>query len=306
MADNNTLDFDEIKSLVTKDDQSVTLNPLSFKLLHSLAQTPHQVVSNNSLITSVWPNSTVSPDTLKQRVFVLRKSLEQSSIKGLSIQAVRGEGYRLLIEESTKSTEQNTSTKQIKSITTNKTTSLNINLFTLSIVTLLIVISVLIYIFQPLKHDKATSNNRLALWSNIPINEMPERSLSIYQTWSDLLSKASNEQRLQLILSKQRQDLTLPIQARKDRVALISYFEVIETNKEITIKLSIIEPTTATILRTDKFLISTDVSLIDTLQSQLNGIESLMSSGKLYLNKQQREYAKDPIWQALKALANPS
>jgi hypothetical protein len=107
-------------------------------------------------------------------------------------------------------------------------------------------------------------------------------------------------------LSNQRQEIALPVKARKYRVNLISYFDVIEINKETTVKLSLVEPTTATILRTDIFSSSTDTSLNQTLQSQLSGIEALISSGKLYLNKHSREYAKDPIWPTLKALANPS
>ncbi|NWL16703.1 winged helix-turn-helix transcriptional regulator [Pseudoalteromonas sp. Scap03] len=306
MTESKTIKFDEIKYVVTKDNQSVTLNPLSFKLLFTLAQTPELVVSNKTLMTSVWPNTVISPDTLKQRVFVLRKSLEQSTIKGLSIQTVRGEGYRLLIEREVMPIDQTFVPEPTPNVHTDKIPRLNKKVFGITFVALLMTIIILIYVTQSTNNDKATSNNRIALWSNTPLNEMPENALSIYQTWNDLLSQANEEQRLQLILSKQRKELVLPLQARKDRLALISYFEVIEVNNNTTIKLSIVEPTTATILRTSSFSMSSTSSLLQALQSQLNGIESLMSSGKLYLNKQQREYAKDPIWSVLKALANPA
>ncbi|MEP1445739.1 MAG: winged helix-turn-helix domain-containing protein [Paraglaciecola sp.] len=307
MAENNIIKFDEIKYLVTKDNQSVTLNPLSFKLLYTLAQSPQQVVSNKLLMKSVWPNNTVSPDTLKQRVFVLRKSLEQSSIKGLTIQAIRGEGYRLLVAQEPTSCEQPSVTKPSNNITQDNPPRLNKYALGISVVALLMMTALLTYIALPSSsNDKAISNNRLALWSNIPLNEMPEYALGIYQTWNGLLNQANDSQRLQLIFSNQRQELTLPVQARKDRVALISYFEVMEVNNQTTIKLSIIEPRTATILRTNSFSTSTVTALPQSLQSQLNGIESLLSSGKLHLNKHQREYANDPIWNTLKVLANQS
>lgn len=305
MTESKTIKFDEIKYLVTKDNQSVTLNPLSFKLLFTLAQTPELVVSNKTLMTSVWPNNVISPDTLKQRVFVLRKSLEQSTIKGLSIQTVRGQGYRLLIEQLVMPIDQTFVPKPTPNLHTVKVPQFNKKVFGITFVALLMTIIILTFT-QSTNNDKATSNNRIALWSNIPLNEMSENALNIYQTWNDLLSQANEEQRLQLILSNQRKELVLPLQARKDRLALISYFEIIEVNNDTIIKLSIVEPTTATILRTSSFSMLSTSSLLQALQSQLNGIESLLSSGKLYLNKQQREYAKDPIWPVLKALANPA
>lgn len=299
MTESNTIKFDEIKCLATINNQTVTLNPLSYKLLYTLVQRPQEVVSTKSLMTSVWPNSSVSPDTLKQRVFVLRKSLEQSTIKGVSIQAVRGEGYRLLVEETSV-------IDKSKYVNPNTSYLLKNKLLLISFAVILMVAALLSYLTLSSNNDKTISNNRLALWTNVPPNDMSEPALSVYQTWSDLLSQSNNAQRLQLIFSNQRQEFSLPVQARKDRVALISYFEVIHSNNKTTIKLSIIEPTTATILRTDIVPSITDGSRSQTLTSQLDGIEKLLSSGKLYLNKEQREYAKSPIWTTLKALANPS
>ncbi len=305
MIESNTIEFDEIKYIVTKDNESITLNPLSFKLLFALAQKSQEIVSNKSLMTSVWPNTAVSPETLKQRIFVLRKSLEQSTLKGVKIQAVRGEGYRLLIEKVTPQIEEPSTTEQSNNSSPNKISIINKKF----LVILFIVISIIIVMFSYFalrpNNDKAISNNRLALWTNVPPNKMNEYASSIYQSWSHLLNQSNGEQRLQLIFSNKRQEFSLPVQARKDRVALISYFEVIKIKNDTTIKLSIIEPSTATILRTNIFSSSKNTLLDQTLESQLNGIQALISSQKLYLNKEQREYAKSPIWQDLKALANP-
>lgn len=306
MKENNNLVFDDLTYQVTKDNQSVNLNPLSFKLLYTLAQTPLQVVPIKTLIDNVWSNTEVSPDTLKQRVFVLRKSLEQSSIKGISIQAVRGEGYRLIVEQSeilsasTQSKQLLTTTKFRISLKSKK------RLFAISLVSALSITVLISYFVQLPNNDKAITNNRIALWSNVMPTDMPNQAANIYHSWSSVLSQANTSQRLQLIWSTQRPDVALPVQARKDRVALISYFEVVTINDEPRVKLSLVEPTTATILRTDTLPSLTNVSIEQTLQSQLQGIEALLSSGKLYLNKQQREYAQDPIWPTLKALANPS
>ncbi len=298
--------FDELKFIVTKDSESLTLNPLSFRLLLALAQGDGNIVSINSLLGAVWPQNNVSPETLKQRVFVLRKSLEQSTITGLTIQAVRGEGYRLLIEASSEKLPEISETEKPKKTSLNPTSLHNNKSFSAISGLALTMIALIIYMALPHSADKATNNNRIALWSNMPPAEMTESAKSVYTTWDHMLSQASETQVLQLVLSNQRPDLPLPIQARKDRVALISYFEVISVNNETTIKLNIVEPTTATILRSNMVMVSSNSSLTQILESQLDGIESLVSSGKLYLNKQQRDYANDPIWPELKALANSS
>lgn len=306
MKENNNLVFDDLTYQVTKDNQSVNLNPLSFKLLYTLAQTPLQVVPIKTLIDNVWSNTEVSPDTLKQRVFVLRKSLEQSSIEGLSIQAVRGEGYRLLIEPVQQASENSTKPAQLVETNASKTSSFNKKTWGFALALVFFVALLFHYFAQPPVHEKAASNNRIALWSNMSPSEMPNHAAAIYQTWNQLLNQENQAQNIQLILSNQRHEQALPVQARKDRIALISYLDVITVNNRTIIKLSLVEPTTATILRTDTLSSLTDDSLNQVLQSQLNGINALITSGKLYLNKQQREFAKDPIWPTLKALANPS
>ena len=170
MVGSNTIKFDEIKYVATKDNNSITLNPLSFKLLYALAQRSQEIVSNKSLMTSVWPNKTISPETLKQRIFVLRKSLEQSSIKGVKIQAVRGEGYRLLIEKVAPLIEEPTTTVQSNNSDPNKISLLNKKFLVISFIVISIIIVMVSYIALRPNNDKAISNNRLALWTNVPPN----------------------------------------------------------------------------------------------------------------------------------------
>ena len=306
MDTQNQLIFDELTFVVTRDEQSLKLNPLSFKLLHVLALAKTEIVSIKLLLESVWPNSTVSPDTLKQRVFVLRKALEQSPLTGLTIQAIRGEGYRLVVEES----EKVVATEHINEQVTKRIELLAFGskrkFVFVSLGLVFIIIAFLIYSIFPLGADKAINNNRIALWSNLTTAEMPEAAKRMYTSWNSMLNQASSNQSLQLVFSSQKHQLSLPIQARKDRVALISYFEVVSVSNETIIKLDIIEPSTATILRSNTVTLASDSSSKGLLESQLNGILSLLSSKKLYLNKKQRDYANDPIWRTLRSLANSS
>lgn len=319
--------FDEREFSVSKDQQVLSLNPLSFKLLHTLAQQPEQLVSVSELTAAVWPKQIVSPEALKQRVFVLRKALQQSSLSGLTIQAVRGEGYRLLIAPS------DVETAPAADIDPDATSAAPVTSWrnrvrqkplpfaaAALLLAALVIAAMLLWPHKP----EAISSNRIALWSNIPPEQMPSSALSIYQNWHSLLNQAAAAGDIQLILSRQRADTPLPLQARKDRVALISYVDIVvvntstvnsavntsainnsAVNSRAMLRLSIIEPTTATVLRSDSIDATSAQALTQLLASHLQGIKQLTASGKLYLSKEQREQPLHPIWPALRALANP-
>lgn len=248
----------------------------------------------------------VSPETLKQRVFVLRKALDESSINGLEVQAVRGEGYRLLIENLNEMHQGKSRVQEPKKKIFSTQNQFKYGRYVASFCFAFVVIAITIFALSPQQGDKVNANNRIALWSNVLPAHMADSAKQVYSTWDHMLTQTSKTSSLQLVMSNQRHELSTPIQARKDRLALISYFEVIESNNDTTITLKIVEPTTATILRSNMFSLESDPVFTDTLESQLNGIKSLVSSNKLYLNKQQKDYANDPIWAELRALANSS
>ena len=299
------LTFDEREFSVSKDQQTLSLNPLSFKLLRTLAQQPEQLVSVNELTAAVWPKQIVSPETLKQRVFVLRKALQQSSITGLTIQAVRGEGYRLLIAPSGTVTDTAVATDAAAPASGGRYSVWQKPLLSAAAALIAIVLLMMAMQLWPHKTD-AISSNRIALWSNIPPEQMPQSAQSFYHSWQHTLNRAAATGNIQLILSDQRPEMAVPLQARKDRIALISYVDIVAVNNSAMVRLSIIEPTTATVLRSDSIDPASTEALSQLLASHLQGIEQLTASGKLYLTKEQREQPLHPIWPALRALANPS
>ncbi|MFT5759787.1 MAG: DNA-binding winged helix-turn-helix (wHTH) protein [Alteromonadaceae bacterium] len=302
MKRRHTLIFDQLTHTVTVGTNALTLNPLSFRLLEALANYPEEILSVEHLISKVWQKTRVSPDTLKQRVFVLRKSIEEANILGLTIQAIRGEGYRLIIE---------VPDNEVYSDLNVKSSFLSIKpnfLFKYVGFTLTLLVTVFFltkdgYVFS---HKESSTNNRVVLWTNIEQHNMPKSATDIYEQWFSLLSTKSAEGKLQLVLADRLSNVLIPIQARKNNVAIISYFEVIETNKTTTIRLSIIEPRTAAILRTNTINLESNSNLKETLKSQAKGILALVSSGKLYLSKKQQEFTQSPIWAHLKTLANPT
>lgn len=310
----NALIFDEREFSVSKDQQVLSLNPLSFKLLHTLAQQPEQLVSVSELTAAVWPKQIVSPETLKQRVFVLRKALQQSSISGVTIQAVRCGGYRLLIAPSGTVADTALATDAAALVSGGRYSVRQKPLLFTAAALMFIALLITAMQLWPHKPD-AISSNRIALWSNIPPEQMPQSAQSFYHSWQHTLNQAAAAGKIQLIMSRQRPEMAVPLQARKDRIALISYLDIVTVNDSAVnsstvnsramLRLSIIEPTTATVLRSDSIDPASAEALTQLLASHLRGIEQLTASGKLYLTKEQREQPLHPIWPALRALANP-
>ena len=72
------------------------LPPLSFELLLLLVRRAPDVVTRDECMATIWRGVVVGPETLKQRVKLLRETLGDSSRRPIYIETVRGRGYRLV------------------------------------------------------------------------------------------------------------------------------------------------------------------------------------------------------------------
>jgi TolB-like protein/DNA-binding winged helix-turn-helix (wHTH) protein len=81
---------------VTRAGKDVTLPNLSFRLLQALVRAAPDVLSNESLMTQVWPGLVVSPETVNKRVNLLRDALGDDPREPRYIALVRSRGYRLI------------------------------------------------------------------------------------------------------------------------------------------------------------------------------------------------------------------
>ena len=84
------------RARVTRDDVEVALPKLSFDLLLALVEAAPDLVSIESLMERVWPGVVVSPETVSQRVKLVRDALGDDPKQPRYIAGVRGRGYRLL------------------------------------------------------------------------------------------------------------------------------------------------------------------------------------------------------------------
>ena len=92
--------IDEGQQLVMRGDEVIELPKLSFDLLLALVRSAPDVVSIDALLTRVWPGVVVNPETVVQRVKMLRDALDDRAAEPRYIMALRMRGYRLVAEVS--------------------------------------------------------------------------------------------------------------------------------------------------------------------------------------------------------------
>jgi len=81
---------------VLRADRDIDLPNLSFRLLVTLVQVAPNVLSNELLMSRVWPGLIVSPETVNKRVKLLRDALGDDAQEPRYIAGVRSRGYRLV------------------------------------------------------------------------------------------------------------------------------------------------------------------------------------------------------------------
>ncbi len=89
-----TLDVDRRR--VTRGSITLRLGKLTYELLLILAEAAPRVVTQEELVERLWGGRFVSPETVKQRVKLLRQALSDEADHPRYIRVVRGQGYRLI------------------------------------------------------------------------------------------------------------------------------------------------------------------------------------------------------------------
>ncbi|MEN7341965.1 MAG: winged helix-turn-helix domain-containing protein [Pseudomonadota bacterium] len=83
---------------VVRAGQRLALAPTSFSLLVALVEAAPNAISVDDLLGKVWPNKVVAPETVSQRVRLLRHALGDSATNPRYIRGIRGFGYQLIPE----------------------------------------------------------------------------------------------------------------------------------------------------------------------------------------------------------------
>ena len=91
----NDLTIDTGRQIVTRADDTIPLPKLSFDLLLVLMRAAPNLVSLDELMRLVWPGIIVSPETVSQRVKLLRDALDDDPRAPRYIAGLRGRGYQV-------------------------------------------------------------------------------------------------------------------------------------------------------------------------------------------------------------------
>jgi len=81
---------------IVRGQETIRLEARTLRLLLSLAERPAQVVSIDELLTRVWPDVTVSPDSVYQAIASLRRQLGDDPRQPIYIATVPRLGYQLV------------------------------------------------------------------------------------------------------------------------------------------------------------------------------------------------------------------
>jgi TolB-like protein/Tfp pilus assembly protein PilF len=88
--------IDTGRQLVSRGADCIALPKLSYDLLLTLVQAAPNLLSADELMRRVWPGIIVSPETVSQRVKMLRDALDDDPRVPRYIQGLRGRGYQIV------------------------------------------------------------------------------------------------------------------------------------------------------------------------------------------------------------------
>lgn len=88
--------IDTGRQRVTREGNAIALPKLSYDLLMALVRAAPNLLSIDALMGEVWPTLIVSPETVSQRVKLLRDALGDDPRNPRYVEGLRGRGYRLV------------------------------------------------------------------------------------------------------------------------------------------------------------------------------------------------------------------
>ncbi len=90
--------IDLTRNQITQKTQSQTIPPKALAVLTHLAKNANKVVSHDELLSEVWPDTVVTPNTLQRSIAQLRKALGEDSQYQSYIKTHAKQGYSLECE----------------------------------------------------------------------------------------------------------------------------------------------------------------------------------------------------------------
>ena len=277
------ISLDPIHHKIVIGSEAVELQPRTFALFAKLLEHKNEVVSIAALTDEVWGDVTVSPDTLKQRIFLLRKALEEAHIEGCFVQSVRGQGYRLVVNDEEQA---NGAAKPRRRL-----------IVALGLVIALAVM--VIYSWQAQQPYEPPPNSRIVFW-HTPTEFTPGEAGKWEQMW---MTRLSSSDKIIFVAAERDPEQSLSDQARQTQAALISIWTQFESDGRQMVRMQILEPKTASTLRSDLAAVDDSVEMARLLTAQTEAVERILESGALPLLTEPLNNTDHPAWARLRNLA---
>ncbi len=279
------ISLDPIHHKIVIGSDVVELQPLTFTLFAKLLEHKNEVVSIAVLTDEVWGNVTVSPDTLKQRIFLLRKALEEARIEDCFVQSVRGQGYRLVVHDGGQAYKNVIPGRRI--------------LVAFGLVAALSVIA--IYVWQARQPYDPPPNSRVVFWPD----SATEFTLGEGAKWEQMwMIELSSSDKIIFVAAKREPEQSLTYQARQTRAALISIWTFFESDGQPMVRMQLLEPKTASTLRSDLVAMDDAAEMARLLTAQTAAVERILESGALPLTATPLNNDDHPTWARLRNLAS--
>jgi TolB-like protein/DNA-binding winged helix-turn-helix (wHTH) protein len=189
--------------VATRQGEALALPPLSFDLLVALARAAPNVATLDDLMRKVWPRSVVGPETLSQRIKLLREALGDDSQYPRYIAGVRGRGYRLVapVEELRDPIPQIASAPPSRAVPAHSRVPL-----ALAILLSLAAIAAAVWLVKFRDHPVSVNSNQASLPPR-SIAVLPFRDMSRNQPASDILALGIPEAVLHQLASLDKLDV---------------------------------------------------------------------------------------------------
>src|SRR5688572_1679776 len=90
------LTLDVGRGCLERNGEPIQLGRLTYRLVLALVESAPNVLTHDELVRLVWGGRATSPETVIQRVKLLRDALQDDAERPRYVSLVRGQGYRLV------------------------------------------------------------------------------------------------------------------------------------------------------------------------------------------------------------------
>lgn len=289
------LRFDPLTHTVLVGDKSCTLPPLSYQLLKILADSRNEIVTSQWLMERVWGDVVVSPETIKQRVFLLRAALTDAGIDQNMLQSIRGQGYRLVVGEPPEAVAQQRGMLS-------KILPARRWLWLVAGLAGLLGLAAYYSIDRPVM----PANNRVVFWQLFNPSAQQRLYAQVTQRW---ISSLSGLEGVNYVASNQVVESINArpgLQSRAFRAALVSFWTLYDRDGEPYARMQLLEPKTETVLLSIDLDVTNDRDVNEAIDRQAIAIHRILMTNILPLDQDSVKNTDHPAWQQLRLLSLPT